>query len=570
MRRAFVSVALVVLVMLCGWLQAQASAQAGAPVTGPRGTVTGEPAAAGTAVLRGTVVAADTGAPLRKADVRVFGNAGQGSRQATTDDQGRFDLRELAGGRYTLTAAKNGFISLQYGQRRPAERGTPIDLAVGQTLDRITLALPRGGVVAGRMTDEAGEPAIGAQVQVLRYAFARGGRRLQPAGRGDATDDQGSFRIYGLNAGDYYVSATLRTGSMMMMANGRPAQDDQQGYAPTYYPGTPSRSDAERVTVAVGQEVGGITFGLTPTRVARISGRVIGLAGNRRDAYVMARTDDGVGGFAGGMQSGGQVDEDGAFHLAGIAPGRYVLQVQPQGRREEDDLVGMVTVTVAGTDLTNVVIALQRPGTITGRIEFEGGVPATVRPSQVRVYPNVVDENSARSMMNSQPQTHEDFTFTMRGALGPVLLQPSAPPGWYLKSVTLDGDDITETPVPLVAGTNLTGVRVLLTQNKSTLSGAVRDDRGALVLDATVIVFPDDEARWSSSTRRIRTSRPDTQGRFELTGLPPGTDYRIVAVQDLEDGQAFDPEFLGGLRDRAERLTLAEGETKTVELRLRQ
>lgn len=569
MRRGFAGVALVVPLVMMGWFPAGVRGQAGTPATGPRGTVTTPAEPVGTAVVRGMVVAADTGAPLRKADVRLLGSTGQDNRQVTTDDDGRFELRELTGGRYTLTAAKNGFISLQYGQRRPAERGTPIDLAMGQALDKITLALPRGGVIAGRITDEAGEPAIGAQVQVLRYAFARGGRRLQPGGRGDTTDDQGSFRIYGLSPGDYYVSATLRTSGMTVVtANGRPAQTDQQGYAPTYYPGTPSRGDAERIVVGVGQEVGGITFGLTPTRVARVSGRVVGLVAERRDAFVMARADDGVGGFAGGMQFGGQVDEEGAFHLTGLAPGRYVLQVQPRGQREEDELVGMVTVTVAGTDLTNVVIALQRPGTITGRIEFEGGVPPTMRPSQVRVYPNAVDENAARSMMRSDPQTGDDFTFTLRGALGRVLLQPNAPRGWYLKSVMLDGDDITETPVPLVAGTNIAGVRVLLTQAMSTLTGGVRDDRGALVLDATVIVFPDDDRRWSS-TRRIRTSRPDTQGRFEMTGLPPGTDYRIAAVQGLEDGQAYDPEFLAGLRDRAERLSLAENETKTVDLRLR-
>ena len=35
------------------------------------------------------------------------------------------------------------------------------------------------------------------------------------------------------------------------------------------------------------------------------------------------------------------------------------------------------------------------------------------------------------------------------------------------------------------------------------------------------------------------------------------------------DGQAFDPEFLALVRDRAERLSLNEGEAKTLELRLR-
>lgn len=568
MRRVFAAVAIVVPLVMTGWLTPRAAAQTGTPVTGPRGTVTGPAEPAGTAVMRGVVLAADTGAPLRRADVRAFGAGGRGTALATTDDNGRFDLTGLLAGRYTLMASKGGFVTLQYGQRRPAERGTPIDLGAGQVLEKLVLALPRGGVIAGRITDEFGEPAVGVQVQVLRYAFAPGGRRLQPAGRMDATDDQGSFRLYGLNPGDYYVSATLRSGLMMTM-DGRPAPEGRQGYAPTYYPGTPSRADAGRITVGVGQEVGGISFALAPTRVARVSGRVVGLTGDRANAFVMARLDDGVG-FGGGMQAGGQVDEDGEFHIASLPPGRYLLQVQPRGGREEDELVGLATVTVAGTDLSNVVIAMQRPGTIAGRIEFEGGTPATVRPSQVRVFPNAVDPASPRAFMSGPPQTRDDFTFVARGALGPVLLQPNAPPGWHLKSVTLDGEDITDTPIALVPGTNVTGVRVLLTQAVTTVSGSVRDARGDTVLDASIVVFPDDEAKWSVNTRHIRTARPDTEGRFEITGLPPAANYRIVAVQGLEDGQAYDPEFLASVRDRSDRLALTQGEAKAVELRLKQ
>ena len=36
-----------------------------------------------------------------------------------------------------MTASKGGFVSLQYGQRRPSESGTPIELGDGQTLDKI-------------------------------------------------------------------------------------------------------------------------------------------------------------------------------------------------------------------------------------------------------------------------------------------------------------------------------------------------------------------------------------------------------------------------------------------------
>jgi hypothetical protein len=102
------------------------------------------------------------------------------------------------------------------------------------------------------------------------------------------------------------------------------------------------------------------------------------------------------------------------------------------------------------------------------------------------------------------------------------------------------------------------------------VSGTVRDDRGAAVLDATVVVFPDDEAKWMFQSRHISSARPDTSGRFEITGLPPSRDYRVIAVQGLETGFAGDPEVLTALRERAERLSLGEGEAKSLDLRLRQ
>jgi hypothetical protein len=71
-------------------------------------------------------------------------------------------------------------------------------------------------------------------------------------------------------------------------------------------------------------------------------------------------------------------------------------------------------------------------------------------------------------------------------------------------------------------------------------------------------------------SRFIRTARPDTSGRFEITGLPAGDDYRVAALQGLEDGQATDPVFLAELRERSERLSLAEGEAKSLDLKLRQ
>jgi hypothetical protein len=532
--------------------------------TPPRAMRPGEEAPKGTAVLRGYVLAADTGAPIRRAQVRASAPDAD-TRMTTTDEQGRFELKELAGGRYTVTASKGGFVTLQYGQRRPSERGTPIDLPAGQTLEKLVIGLPRGSVIAGRIVDEFGEPLTGAQVSVQRYAYVNGVRQLRPSGQGDRTDDQGAFRIFGLPPGEYYVAATLREDRGPRMN----ADDDAaaSGYAPTYYPGTTSVGGAQRVTVGLGEEVGGVAFGLTLVPLARISGRVIGPSGMVQTGPVMAVPDD-PGRLGGGNVRTGQIRADGSFEIAGLAPGRYLVQAG-RGRRPTNDLVGRTTVVVAGANVDNVSIALTTPGIATGRVDTDTGAPPTFRANQVRVNAVSADPAPAAFGGGGAGIVNDNYTFEIRGMADPAYLRVNPPSGWYLKRILRDGEDVTDTAFAFEPGSHVGGLRVVLTQSASSVAGSVRDDRGGAVLDSAVVVFPDDESQWRAQSRFIRTAKPDTSGRFEISGLPASSAYRIVAVQALEDGQAFDPEFLALVRDRAERLSLNEGEAKTMELKLR-
>jgi hypothetical protein len=94
----------------------------------------------------------------------------------------------------------------------------------------------------------------------LRYQYFNGQRRLIPAGRWSQSDDGGNFRIYGLAPGDYYLSATLRGGFSFMEGE----STSRSGYAATYFPGTPSEQQAEKISVALGSEITGISFALLP------------------------------------------------------------------------------------------------------------------------------------------------------------------------------------------------------------------------------------------------------------------------------------------------------------------
>ena len=130
----------------------------------------GETPPKGTAVIKGQVTAGGTGAPVRRAQVRAMSMEGRGGGVTSTDNNGLFEINDLAAGRYNVTVMKGGFAQAAFGQRRPGDPGTPIDLAEGQTAGKVNFVL-RGGVISGVVVDDGGEPVSGTQVAAMRYQW---------------------------------------------------------------------------------------------------------------------------------------------------------------------------------------------------------------------------------------------------------------------------------------------------------------------------------------------------------------------------------------------------------------
>src|SRR5688572_15248876 len=219
------------------------------------------------AVLRGRVTAADTGRPLRRAQVVAAITGVQTRHTTSTNVRGEFELRDLPAGRYTLTVTRSGYLPWEYGRRHPGEPGTPIDLGDGETRDKLDFSLPRASTISGRIIDETGEAVAGVSVFVMRPEFFRGRRRLTPISSAYRTDDTGQYRIVGLQPGDYFVMATLRE---TWTTGGEKKQ--VLGYAPTFFPGTPTAADAIRVRVAAGKDAPNTDIALIPMTAATISG----------------------------------------------------------------------------------------------------------------------------------------------------------------------------------------------------------------------------------------------------------------------------------------------------------
>src|SRR3954470_16125285 len=169
--------------------------------------------AGGTGVIRGRVVRADTGEPLRRVQVRVdeWSTADHSGPAATmTDAQGRYELTQLPPGRYQLKATRGDYVEVAYGQRRPFERGRPVELREGAVLQNIDFALPPGAVITGRVVDETGEAFAHVSVSLERRRYIDGAKRLV-AQSDSSTDDRGDFRIFGVPPGDYVIVARFDT-----------------------------------------------------------------------------------------------------------------------------------------------------------------------------------------------------------------------------------------------------------------------------------------------------------------------------------------------------------------------
>ena len=163
--------------------------------------------ATGRSTIRGRVLTADAGQPVRRATVRVTASELQVPRLMLTDADGRYEFSELPPGQYSVNASKTTFVSWSYGQTRPNQPARPLILADNQAATNVDIRLPRGAVIAGRITDELGDPVPAARVTPMRQQFRQGERTLTFAGATAMTNDIGEYRIFGLTPGQYYISA---------------------------------------------------------------------------------------------------------------------------------------------------------------------------------------------------------------------------------------------------------------------------------------------------------------------------------------------------------------------------
>jgi len=328
------------------------------------------------AAISGVVLDGQTALPVAGATV-ILAYSRPGYAQPfrytfQTDSQGRFVFMDLpAATDCGLTVTKTGFAPGAYGAAGPGI-GSAARLALlkGQWLRNITISLWRHGGISGTVTDERGEPVVGAVVRALAQIRIAGLTRLA-AGPMATTDDRGRYRIARLPAGSYLVyvpnvqmtvpadtppgllgglspqmaaayqaggqplppidpTALLNDTTRLVLSKypvPPPSPDGKpRAYPTTFAGGATSIDQAEVIELPAASERAGADIRLLPVAAVQVHGRLDGLR-SAADERVVRLVRSGFEDLGLGSEAAtALVRGDGSFTFGPVAAGLYTLE----------------------------------------------------------------------------------------------------------------------------------------------------------------------------------------------------------------------------------------------------
>lgn len=510
------------------------------------------------ATIRGVAISDDSSRrPVRHALVTLT-SSGLAKAETLTGDDGVFTFREVVAGRYELTAEKPGFAPATFGARPGRDVGTPIAIAPGQQLTTLELRIPRGAVITGTVTGPNGEPLSSVDVTAFYDIPQRNGtHRINPLFSA-RTNDEGVYRLYGLSDGEFVV-----------MANLAPATDTPIRYPPTLYPGVTNTSEAIKVSVRSGDERSGIDIAMRPSPTAFLSGLLLSKDGRPVSGEQVTLTvADGaprtVGSDFSPMMT--RTDGEGAFVFANVRSGTYLVAVEQFIGKDASPSQpalpaqwAQAEVFVNGRDVEGVTLTLRSATPVAGRVILDGSTGSE---------PPMFSWGGVRS--STSTRMHSDGTIGLNGLIpGRYSLNLTTQTGtaiWQMTSVAIGGVAIDPAAID-VGSVPITNLTVTLTDKLGGVRGALTAASGAPVFDFLVAVFSADRSSWARPSDVHRVVAPDTNGAWELKGLPPG-EYRVAALADWMSNSQLTPELLEQLLPASAPVVVTANSTATINLRI--
>lgn len=522
---------------------------------------------------------AQTGEPIRRANISVrilptgpqmVMTSMQNTKTVTTGNDGSFVLEDLEPGNYQLMGDKAGFVRTNYGATSTTAAPTILRLGAGEELKDITIRMNPTAILTGRVVDEDGEPMERIQVMAMTQSFMSGKKSWMPAANMQ-TNENGEFRLTGLNAGKYLIMAqALRIGPMGDTGTVQQGKEEY-AYINTFHPGVESADQAQQINVGIGQEFHVGQIRLIKTRVYRVSGRFTGaVPDNPNEGMLMlnAREKEPANAmmamnFVFGRN---RVNPDGTFEVTGLKPGQHEIVVMRNSTGTGMRTVGIAEVVVGSENIKDLVIPELQPVSVTGRVRLEGDAAQVARIPLKNASIMLMPPPGVPMFSNSQNRAslNEDGSFrideVIPGTYRLNLNLMGAPT--YVKALRLNGRDVMDAEADFRAGGE---VEVVFSTKVASVGGQVEkaDENAA----AGIVVFE----RVNAGITSLGNPNPpqgsvNQEGKFQLPILAPG-EYRAYAFEALLPGQGSDKDLLKKFISRATAVKVGEGESANITLR---
>ena len=439
-----------------------------------------------------------------------------GGSEAHSNSEGVFEYSSVLPGEYVVSAEVIG-----YTKPEPVR----ITLEAGDEAE-VKIELDPGGSIVGVIRNADDEPLADATVRLLRESteqqLREAQRYLGGAFKRSLSNADGSFQIDGLPEGSYTVLA------------------EKNGYQRGEVFGVEPDADPLEIYVVRSAGIRGIVTDLaTGAPVTRFSVRYRGDAAGEEPPWARRRRYE---------------DANGKFSRTDLAPGPYTLELSASGYLRTE-----VEVVLAEDESIDLPIALARAGRLEGRV-FDKLTGRPVRgarlqliarspleaaddaekkskkrrvsrvgdesPEEVVVDPAKEDQDALRKSWQERGQgetaeSEGDGSFVIDTVpVGPqtVVVRHANYATWTLDSIEVEPGAMRSLDVGLESGL--------------ALSGVVRDADGSTIDSMELHV----RGTGSGNRRVFKNVRTDSQGRYRVEGLTPGS-YRLFGARGGRSGR---------------------------------
>ena len=531
-------------------------------------------APAGHSTIHGRAIYRDTERPIRRARVVLIPAEGMSqSHSSVTDIQGEFTFKNIPAGVYQVVVDSPGNL---YGFSQRDQKGKPTEVTVdGTSSAEILVRAERGGAITGKISYPDGEPVVGAQINV----FIKQGKRWSHAPiipNGSQTDDRGIYRIYSLLPGEYVVSVIEQSLIIEERESGSMQTVGNKSLNPYYYADASNLNSAKVIQVEAGREVNNVNITLAERATYKVAGMIVAGGKPLSGAYLrLEPRDEGLGGPTLDRPYGipARADKDGQWVFPDVPDGTYEIQLDPTAdqfnERSQDGgnerrskfIRQPLRVSVAGGDVSDLILSLSLGGRISGNITVEGDKPL---PGSLDVFSTLLRSDRSEYTASGRVDAQSKGAFLIQGvAAGENTLKVNVwNGGYYAKSITWNSRDLQRQPLKISEGGELKDVRIILSAEVGQLAGHLISEDKKPLSGTPLMLVPADETRWTRIDSFL-FAYTDKQGAFKVTG-PPG-EY-ILLVQPPSENQISPLEYVRTHAPTGTRVTLKTGEPGNVEV----